>query len=40
MDVINEVFPVAKVTLGQMEKMIVSKEMKINLKEELNHIVV
>jgi hypothetical protein len=39
MDVFNEAFPIAKVTLGQVEKIIVSEEMKINLKEGLYLIV-
>jgi hypothetical protein len=39
MDVINEAIPIAKVTLGQMDEMIVSEEIKINLKKGLHHIV-
>jgi len=34
-DIFNEAFPVAKVTLGQLEKKIVNEELKINLKEGL-----
>jgi hypothetical protein len=39
MDVFNEAFPIAKVTLGLLEKVIVSEKLKINLKEGLYLIV-
>ena len=39
MDVFNEAFPIAKVTLGQLEKMIEGEELKLNLKEGLYLIV-
>jgi hypothetical protein len=39
MDVLNEAFPIAKVILRRLVRMIVSEELKTNLKDGVSHTV-